>query len=136
MKSPILSVNTLLIIGGITMGKVIKFPSKEVQGMAFLEDGIRKIMAAKGESEEAISLTLDTLKEVYSKYADMGKQNFSVKLPPYLSEEHIEIISNQITEGVQMLNKEHAKIINKLASELVLTKVELLKCKEALKYET
>lgn len=115
------------------MGKVIEFPSKEVQGMAFLEDGIRKIMTSKGESEEAISLTLDTLKEVYSKYADMGKQNFSVKLPPYLSEEHIEIISQQITEGVQMLNKEHAKIINKLASELVLTKVELLKCKEVLK---
>lgn len=114
------------------MGKVIEFPSKAIQGMAFLEEGIRNIMASKGENEEAIALTLETLREVYRKYGDMGKQHFSLKLPPYISEEHIQLISQQITEGIQMLNKEHAKVINQLASELVLTKVELTKCKAAL----
>jgi len=114
------------------MGKVIQFPSKAQQGKAYLEDGIRQIMDEKGESKETTDLTIATLIDVYKKYGNMGKQHFSLKLPPYLSEEHIELISQQITNGVQMLNQEHAKIINQLASELVLTKVQLQKCQQRL----
>ena len=110
---------------GAVMGEVIKFPSNAQQGMAFLEEGIRELMISKGESEESIKITLNILKDVYRQYGDIGKQYFQLKLPPYIKDEHIQLISQQITEGIQMLNKEHAKVINKLASELVLTKLKL-----------
>jgi len=114
------------------MGKVIKFPSKEEQGMSYLEEGIRELMESKGDNDAAIDITIDTLIEVYKKYGNMGKQNFSLKLPPYIREEHIGLITQQITDGIQLLNHEHAKIINQLAAELVLTKVQLHHCQEAL----
>jgi len=107
------------------MGDVIKFPSNAQQGMTFLEDGIRRLMLSKGENEESINITLNILKDVYQQYGDIGKQYFQLKLPPYIKDEHIQLISQQVTEGVQLLNKEHARVINKLASELVLTKLKL-----------
>jgi len=107
------------------MGEVIKFPSNAQQGMAYLEDGIRELMLSRGENEETINITMDILKDVYRQYGDIGKQYFQLKLPPYLKDEHIQLISQQVTEGIQMLNKEHARMINKLASELVLTKLKL-----------
>jgi hypothetical protein len=111
------------------MGDVIKFPSNAQQGLAFLEDGVRDLMLSKGENEASIEITLNILKDVYRQYGDIGQQYFQIKLPPYLKNEHIEIISQQVTDGIQMLNKEHARVINKLASELVLTKLELYKYK-------
>jgi len=110
---------------GAVMGEVIKFPSNAQQGMAYLEDGIRELMLSRGENEETINITMDILKDVYRQYGDIGKQYFQLKLPPYLKDEHIQLISQQVTEGIQMLNKEHARMINKLASELVLTKLKL-----------
>ena len=107
------------------MGDVIKFPSNTQQGMAFLEDGIRTLLLEKGEDEALISMTINILKDVYRQYGDIGKQSFQLKLPPYLKEEHIQLISEQVTNGIQMLNKEHTSVINKLASELVLTKLKL-----------
>lgn len=107
------------------MSNVIQFPSKAAKGMAYLEHGIRSLMESKGESEEVIILTIKTLKEVYKKYGNLGKQHFQLKLPPYLSKDHINAITQQISNGVQMLNQEHAKIINQLAAELALTKVQL-----------
>jgi len=114
---------------GVIMGDVIKFPSNAQQGIAFLEDGIRELMLSKGENEASIHITLKILKDVFRQYGDIGKQSFQLKLPPYMQDEHIQFISDQVTEGVQMLNKEHARIINKLASELVLTKLELYRYK-------
>ena len=107
------------------MSNVIKFPSKANQGLTYLENGIRSLMESKNESEEAIQLTIDTLKEVYRKYGNLGKQYFQLKLPPYIQQDHMKAITQQITNGVQMLNKEHSKIINQLAAELALTKVQL-----------
>jgi hypothetical protein len=107
------------------MGDVIKFPSNEQQGMVFLENGIRELLLSKGESEETINITLNILKDVFQQYGNIGLQHFQLKLPPYIKDEHIQLISDQVTEGVQLLNKEHAKVINKLASELVLTKLKL-----------
>ncbi|MFT5717705.1 MAG: hypothetical protein ACI9T7_001903 [Oleiphilaceae bacterium] len=112
------------------MGKVIKFPSNERQGMTFLEEGIRELMLSKGESEASINITLKILKDVYKEYGDIGKQHFELKLPSYIKEEHVQFISDQVTEGVKMLNKDHARVINKLASQLVLTKLALYRCSD------
>ena len=107
------------------MGNVIKFPSNEQQGMAFLENGIRELMLSKGESKETINITLNILKDVYKEYGNIVLQHFQLILPPYIKSEHIHLISEQGTEGIQLLNKEHTRVINKLASELVLTKLKL-----------
>jgi len=107
------------------MSNVIQFPSRAAQGITYLENGIRKLMESKGDSEEAILLTIDTLKEVYKKYGSLGQQYLQLKLPPYLSQEHMQAITQQVSSGIQMLNQEHSKIINQLAAELALTKVQL-----------
>jgi hypothetical protein len=113
------------------MGKIIEFPSNAQQGMSFLEDGVRELMLSKGETEETIQITLKILTDVYKEYGDIGKQHFELKLPAYISKEHAQLISKQVTEGVSMLNKDHARVINKLASELVLTKLALYRLKNS-----
>lgn len=111
------------------MGKVIELPSKAAQGMAFLDAEIRKLMSEKGESEEAVELALSTLKDVYSRYEEIGNQGFAVKLPAQLNEEEVSDIRSQIELGIAKLTEEHRHIINLLAAELVMTKLALLKDK-------
>lgn len=113
------------------MGKVIELPSRAAQGMAYLDAEIRQLMATKGESDEAIELALDTLKDVYSRYEEIGKQRFSVKLPPELSEAQLKDIQSQIEKGITVLTEEHRHIINILAAELVITKLKLLSHEES-----
>lgn len=112
------------------MGDVVQFPSNTQQGMKYLEDGIRELMLIRGESEEQVKITLKILKDVYSQYGDIGRQSFQLTLPSYLQIEHVKLIQLQIADGINLLNKEHASIINKLASELVLTKLKLYRLEE------
>ena len=107
------------------MGDVIDLPSRAQQGMEFLETEIRKLMAARGESEAATEIALQTLKDVYSRYGEVGKHSFQIKLPPDLSEHQIQNIHAQVLAGIQLLTEEHSHIINRLAAELVMTKVKL-----------
>lgn len=93
--------------------------------MSFLEDEIRKLMAEKGESEEATRIALETLKDVYSRYCDIGKKSFSLQLPPSLSEEQVQAIQEQVLDGIHLLTEEHSHMLNRLAAELVLTKIQL-----------
>lgn len=115
---------------GEIMGDVVQFPSNTQQGMKYLEDGIRELMLIRGESEEQVKITLKILKDVYSQYGDIGRQSFQLTLPSYLQIEHVKLIQLQIADGINLLNKEHASIINKLASELVLTKLKLYRLEE------
>lgn len=112
------------------MGNVIDLPSRAQQGMAFLEKEIRKLMAEKGESEAAVELALDTLKDVYSRYGDIGKLGFEITLPPTLTEEQSSSIYKQINDGLNILIDEHSHIINRLAAELIMTKLKLLEQQE------
>ena len=107
------------------MGKVIDLPSRAQQGMNFLEIEIRKLMTAKGESEAATEIALETLKDVYSRYRDIGKLSFELKLPSSLSEQEKNNIEQQVIAGIGLLTEEHSHIINRLAAELVMTKVKL-----------
>lgn len=109
------------------MGTVIDLPSRAEQGMEFLESEIRKLMAEKGESAEATDIALDTLKDVYSRYSDIGKQQFSLTLPASLNEDEVNAIRQQVYDGIHILNEEHSHMLNRLAAELVLTKIQLLK---------
>ncbi len=107
------------------MGDVIDMPSRAEQGMAYLDREIRKLMLAKGESEEAIEIALQTLKDVYARYQDIGSLGFEVKLPEGLTEAQQAIIQQQIQTGIELLNEAHGHMLNRLAAELVLTKIKL-----------
>jgi len=107
------------------MGDVIDMPSRAEQGMAYLETEIRKLMQAKGESEEAIQIALETLKDVYSRYQGIGALGFEVTLPDGLSDAQTDSIRSQIQTGIELLNDAHGHLLNRLAAELVLTKIKL-----------
>lgn len=112
------------------MGDVIDLPSRAQQGMAFLEQEIRKMMSEKGESDTAIELALETLKDVYTRYGDIGKLGFEIKLPSSLTQEQSADIYQQIDHGLHILIEEHSHIINRLAAELVMTKLKLFEEQE------
>lgn len=112
------------------MGDVIDLPSRAEQGLAFLESEIRKLMEAKGESEAAIEIALATLKDVYQRYGELGKQSLTLSLPGTLSEEEKESIRQQINEGLQLVIEHHSHMINRLAAELVITKVKLFELQQ------
>ncbi len=107
------------------MGEIIDLPSKAAQGMAFLEREIRRIMADSGETEAATNIAIQTLKEVYGRYGDFATKSFSVILPDSIKPDEQTAIQAQIEQGIALLNHEHGHLINQLAAELVLTKIQL-----------
>ncbi len=113
------------------MGEVIDLPSRAEQGLAFLESEIRKMMTQAGDSEEAIAIALATLKDVYQRYGDLGQKSFTVTLPVELSAAQKEAIRAQIADGLDTVMTHHSHTINRLAAELVITKLKLFALQQA-----
>ncbi len=113
------------------MGDVIDLPSRAEQGLAFLETEIRKLMTEQGESEAAIKIALQTLKDVYQRYGELGKQSFTLSLPTSMNDTDKEHIREQINQGLQMIIEHHSHMLNRLAAELVITKVKLFELQQS-----
>lgn len=113
------------------MGEVIDLPSRAEQGLAYLESEIRKMMTQAGDSEEAIEIALNTLKDVYQRYGDLGQKHFTVTLPASLSDEQREAVRAQISQGLETMLTHHSHTINRLAAELVITKIKLFEYQQA-----
>jgi hypothetical protein len=107
------------------VAQLLEFPSQRVQGLAFLEDQIRELLAARGADEELIDFAANTVRDVYQRNIEAENYSFSVELPPTISEQDAESLRGGIELGIKQIRDENHAIIVRLIAELVLAEVKL-----------
>jgi hypothetical protein len=104
---------------------VIEFPSRRAQGLAFLDQQIRQLLADRGADEELIDFAADTVKRIYERSSDAENYSFSVALPDGISDGDAEALRESIREGVEHLRDENHAVVIRLIAELVMAEVRM-----------
>jgi len=107
------------------VGKVLEFPSQQVQGLAYLDAQLRELLASKGADEELIDFAARQLTKTYSELSESEQYCFSISLPTDLSDQQACELSDQINVGLEGIRAENHAIMIKLVAQLVLAKVQL-----------
>ena len=107
------------------MGDILKFPSQQVQGLAFLDRELRQLLAAKGADEKLIDFAASELTSMYAQLSKMEHYSFNVELPPILDREQGEQLYRQINAGLEGMRKENHALLVKLLAQLILAQVRL-----------
>ena len=107
------------------MGDILEFPSRQAQGMAYLEAQLRDLLQARGADRELSDFAATQLSRIYSELTAAEQCGFSVTLPPELSAEQAEALRRQIDQGLEGLRRENHALIVRLVAQLVLAEVKL-----------
>jgi len=107
------------------MGKILEFPSQQVQGLAYLDSQLRKLLASKGADQPLIDFAADQLTRTYAELSESEQYSFSIQLPPSISEQESVELNKQITTGLEGIRAENHALMIKLVAQLVLAKVKL-----------
>jgi hypothetical protein len=105
------------------MARILEFPSQRVQGLAFLEEQIRDLLAARGADEELMNFAATTIGEIYQRNVDAENYSFSLTLPDTMNEEQSSGLQQAITDGIEQVRAENHAIIVRLIAELTLAEV-------------
>jgi len=107
------------------VAQVLEFPSQRVQGLAFLEEQIRELLAARGADDKLINFAANTVREIYQRNIEAENYDFRLEVPGNISEEDAETLRCGIEEGLRQIRDENHAIIVRLIAELVLAEVKL-----------
>jgi hypothetical protein len=107
------------------LASIIEFPSQRAQGLAFLDQQIRKLLAERGADDELIDFAADTVKRVYERCIDAENYSFSVSLPEGTSEEDAAAMRESIRQGLQHIRDENHAVVIRLIAELVMAEVRM-----------
>lgn len=107
------------------MASIIEFPSQRAQGLAFLDQQIRRLLAERGADEELIDFAATTVKRVYERSIEAENYSFSVALPEGVSESDAEALRDSIREGVERIRDENHAVLIRLIAELVMAEVRM-----------
>ena len=107
------------------MGKVLEFPSQQVQGLAYLDTQLRQLLASKGADQQLINFAAEQLTRTYAELAESEQYRFSIHLPPGLAEDDSNELRRQIDSGLKGIRAENHALMIKLVAQLVLAKVQL-----------
>jgi hypothetical protein len=107
------------------MGKVLEFPSQQVQGLAYLDTQLRALLASKGADQPLIDFAADQLTRTYAELSESEQYSFSIQLPPGINDATGEALHQQINTGLEGIRAENHALMIKLVAQLVLTKVQL-----------
>ena len=107
------------------MTNILEFPSQRVQGLAFLDQQIRELLAARGADDELINFAADTVKRVYERSVGAENYSFSVALPEGVSEQDAETLRDAIRQGVEQIRDENHAVVVRLIAELVMAEVRM-----------
>jgi hypothetical protein len=106
------------------VANILEFPSQRVQGLAFLEEQIRELLASRGADEELMDFAAETIGEIYQRNVDAENYSFSLTLPDSLDETQSQALRQAIETGVERLRAENHAVIVKLIAELTLAEVK------------
>ncbi|HDY81580.1 MAG: hypothetical protein DRQ65_05470 [Gammaproteobacteria bacterium] len=107
------------------MGEILKFPSQQAQGLAFLDRQLRTLLAAKGADELLIDFATSQLTQIYAQFSESEQYSFSVELPKSSDREERDRLYQQINTGLEGIRKENHALMVKLIAQLVLAEVRL-----------
>jgi hypothetical protein len=107
------------------MGEVLEFPSRQAQGLAYLDRQLRELLSARGADQALIDFAANQLTQIYADLAESEQYSFSVELPDDLAEPEREQLYQQINRGLEGIRRENHALMLKLAAQLVLAQVRL-----------
>ncbi len=117
------------------MAKILEFPSQRVQGLAFLEEQIRDLLAARGADEELMEFAASTIGDIYQRNVDAENYCFSLVLPDTIDETQSVKLQADIETGIERIRAENHAIIVRLIAELTLAKVKIFQQQRAIQWQ-
>ena len=107
------------------MGNVLKFPSRQAQGLAFLDRQLRALLEARGADDKLVDFAAGQLTDIYAQLSESEQYSFTVELPESISVSEKVAIYDQINEGLEGIRQENHALMVKLVAQLVLAEVKL-----------
>lgn len=107
------------------MGDLLKFPSQQAQGLAFLDRELRQLLSAKGADESLIEFAAKELTGIYADLSAAEQYGFSLRVPPGLSASERESLEGQINEGLADIRRDNHALTVNLIAQLVLAKIRI-----------
>ena len=107
------------------MADILEFPSKQAQGLAYLDRELRALLAERGADERLIDFAVGQLTRTYAQLSDSEQYSFNVALPAALSTQDKDSLYQQINTGLEGIRAENHSLMVKLIARLVLAEVRL-----------
>jgi type IV pilus biogenesis protein CpaD/CtpE len=107
------------------LGEILEFPSQQVQGLSFLENELKVLLAAKGADQELMEFAATTVREIYERYANAENYSFNLQLPEGMDQADAETLKDDIQQGVESIRAGNHAVIVRLIAELTMAEVRL-----------
>ena len=107
------------------MAKVLEFPSRQVQGLSYVESQLRELLKRKGADQALMDYAAITIREIYQHYANAENYSFRLELPEATDEAMSKLLQARIEDGIEGIRAENHAIIVRLIAELALARVQL-----------
>jgi hypothetical protein len=107
------------------MGDILEFPSRHIQGLAFLDRQLRDLLAAKGADDQLVDFAARQLTTLYAQLSESEQYSFKVELPAHLEKEESDRLYRQINAGLEGMHKENHALLVKMLAQLVLAEVRI-----------
>ncbi len=106
------------------MGDVLEFPSRQAQGLAFLDRQIRDLLTAKGADEALVDHAASQLNRIYTRITNAQQYQFTVRLPDAISETERRALQTDVETGLEQLRRDNHRLLVELVAELVLAEMK------------
>lgn len=107
------------------MADILNFPSKQAQGLAYLDRELRALLTKRGADEQLIDFAVSQLTSTYAQLSESEQYSFSVELPDALAPQERDSLYQQINTGLEGIRAENHSLMVKLMARLVLAEVKL-----------
>jgi hypothetical protein len=107
------------------MGNILEFPSRQAQGLAFLDRQLRALLETRGADDKLIDFAAGQLTDIYAQLSESEQYSFTVELPESISVSEKVAIYDQINAGLEGIRQENHALMVKLVAQLVLAEVKL-----------
>jgi len=107
------------------MGDILEFPSRQAQGLAYLDRELRALLAERGADERLTDFAVSQLTRTYAQLSESEQYSFSVELPASVSPGERDDLYRQINTGLEGIRRENHSLMVKLIARLVLAEVRL-----------
>ena len=107
------------------MAQILEFPSRQAQGLHFLEQRLRSLLEGKGADGELVEFANKTLRDIYQRTVAAENYRLSITVPEGLSEAGAEQLRGDIRKAVESLRDDNHTIVVHLVAELVLAHVKI-----------
>lgn len=107
------------------MADILEFPSKQAQGLAYLDRELRALLTERGADDRLIDFAVSQLTRTYAQLSESEQYSFSVELPAAMPTQERDSLYRQINIGLEGIRAENHSLMVKLIARLVLAEVRL-----------